>query len=196
MFPPRSGSWRRCLSRDSRRSCPAPPTISDGIGANEATAYRIQVGSTQGGNNYYDSGSLPTTTLSQTINTLPVDGSTIYVTLWTQINNQWANNQYYYTAPNLNISNIDLAAERVDALRRFRDIHLDGARGATAYKLWVGSTPGGHDIDIATGSYPDGVQTAVHNLPTNGQVLYVSVYAFINGTWVAQDTAVYKAATV
>ena len=26
------------------------------IGANEATAYRIQVGSTQGGNNYYDSG--------------------------------------------------------------------------------------------------------------------------------------------
>jgi hypothetical protein len=26
-------------------------------------------------------------------------------------------------------------------------------------------------------------------------VLYVAVYAFINGAWVVQDTAVYKAAT-
>jgi|HubBroStandDraft_6_1064221.scaffolds.fasta_scaffold40871_3 hypothetical protein len=166
------------------------------IGANEATAYRIQVGSTQGGNNYYDSGSLPTTTLSQTINTLPVDGSTIYVTLWTQINNQWANNQYYYTAPNLNISNITSPPKGSTLSGASATFTWTAARGATAYKLWVGSTPGGHDIDIATGSYPDGVQTAVHNLPTNGQVLYVSVYAFINGTWVAQDTAVYKAATV
>lgn len=165
------------------------------IGANEATAYRIQVGSTQGGNNYYDSGSLPTTTLSQTINTLPVDGSTIYVTLWTQINNQWANNQYYYTAPNLNISNITSPPKGSTLSGASATFTWTAARGATAYKLWVGSTPGGHDIDIATGSYPDGVQTAVHNLPTNGQVLYVSVYAFINGTWVAQDTAVYKAAT-
>jgi len=166
------------------------------IGANEATAYRIQAGSTQGGNNYYDSGSLPTTTLSQTINTLPVDGSTIYVTLWTQINNQWANNQYYYTAPNLNISNITSPPKGSTLSGASATFTWTAARGATAYKLWVGSTPGGHDIDIATGSYPDGVQTAVHNLPTNGQVLYVSVYAFINGTWVAQDTAVYKAATV
>lgn len=70
------------------------------------------------------------------------------------------------------------------------------AQGATGYKLWVGSTPGGHDIDIATGSYPDGQQTRVSNLPTNGEVLYVTLYAFVNGAWVVQDTAVYLAATV
>ena len=69
-------------------------------GSNTATAYRIDVGSTPTGNNYYQSGSLPTTTLSQTVNGLPTDGSTIYVTLWTQINGQWANNQYTYTAFN------------------------------------------------------------------------------------------------
>ena len=67
-------------------------------GSNTAQAYRIDVGSTQGGNNYYQSGSLPTTTLSQIVNSLPTDGSKIYVTLWTQINGQWAKNQYNYTA--------------------------------------------------------------------------------------------------
>jgi hypothetical protein len=68
--------------------------------SNTATAYWIDVGSSQGGNNYYQSGSLPTTTLSQTVNNLPTDGSNIYVTLWTEINGQWANNQYTYTAFN------------------------------------------------------------------------------------------------
>lgn len=66
--------------------------------SNTATAYWIDVGNTQGGNNYYQSGSLPTTTLTQTVNGLPTDGSNIYVTLWTQINGQWANNQYTYTS--------------------------------------------------------------------------------------------------
>ncbi len=166
------------------------------IGSNNATAYRIEAGSTQGGNNYHDSGSLPTTTLSQTINTLPTDGSKVYVTLLTQINGQWANNQYYYTAANLNISQITSPSKGSTLSGASVTFTWTAAPGATAYKLWVGSTPGGHDIDIATGSYPDGVQTAVHNLPTNGEVLYVTVYAFINGAWVVQDTAVYLAATV
>jgi hypothetical protein len=166
------------------------------IGANNATAYRIEAGSTQGGNNYFDSGSLPTTTLSQTINTLPTDGSKIYVTLLTQIKGQWANNQYWYTAPNLNISNITSPSKGSTLSGASVTFTWTAARGGTAYKMWVGSTPGAHDIDIATGSYPEGVQTTVHDLPTNGQVLYVTVYAFINGAWVVQDSAVYKAATV
>ncbi len=67
-------------------------------GSNTATAYWIDVGSTQRGNDYYQSGSLPTTTLAQTVSNLPTDGSKIYVTLWTQIGGQRANNQYSYTA--------------------------------------------------------------------------------------------------
>lgn len=65
-----------------------------------AMAYRLEVGSTQGGNDYYESGSLPTTTLSQTVTGLPVPVfgyNDIYATLWTEINGQWANNQYEYT---------------------------------------------------------------------------------------------------
>ena len=166
------------------------------IGANEATAYRIEAGSTQGGNNYYDSGSLPTTALSQTINTLPTDGSRVYVTLLTQINGQWANNQYWYTAANLNIAQITSPSKGSTLTGASATFTWTSGRGATGYKLWIGSTPGGHDIDIATGSYPDGLQTRVTNLPTNGEDLYVTLYALVNGAWVVQDPAVYLAAKV
>lgn len=63
-------------------------------GITTATAYRLQVGSMQGGDDCYESGTLPPTTLSQT-----VPGAlncANYATLWTQINGQWANNQYSY----------------------------------------------------------------------------------------------------
>lgn len=68
-------------------------------GSSTATAYRLEVGSTQGGNDYYESGSLPTTTLSHTVTGLPINDGIqhVFVTLWTQINGQWANNQYDYT---------------------------------------------------------------------------------------------------
>ena len=166
------------------------------IGSNNATAYRIEAGSTQGGNNYYDSGSLPTTTLSQTINTLPTDGSTIYVTLMSQMNGQWANNQYYYTAANLNIAQITSPSKGSTLSGASATFTWTAAQGATGYNVWVGSTPGSHDIDIGGGAYPEGLHTSFSNLPTNGQPLYVTLYGFFTGTWVVQDTAVYLAATI
>ena len=165
------------------------------IGSNNATAYRIEAGSTQGGNNYYDSGSLPTTTLAQTINTLPTDGSTIYVTLLTQMNGQWANNQYYYTAANLNIGQITSPSKGITLSGASATFTWTAAQGATGYSVWVGSTPGAHDIDIGGGSYPDGLRTSFNNLPTNGEVIYVTLNAFVNRAWVVQDTALYKTAT-
>jgi len=67
-------------------------------GSNEGTAYRIDVGSTKGGHEYYQSGSLPKTTLSQTVNDLPTDGSRIYVTLCSLMNDTWGCNEYFYDA--------------------------------------------------------------------------------------------------
>ena len=51
-------------------------------------------GSTPGGNNYYQSGNLGKVPPTTTANGLPTDGSTVYVTLWSLVNNQWVSNQY------------------------------------------------------------------------------------------------------
>ena len=62
-----------------------------------ATAYWLDVGSTMGGNNYYQSGNLGNV-LSTTVSGLPTDGSPVYVTLYTYAGGQWVSNQYSYTA--------------------------------------------------------------------------------------------------
>ncbi len=45
-----------------------------------ATAYWLDVGSTSGGNNYYQSGSLSASIFGQSVNSLPSDGSAVYAT--------------------------------------------------------------------------------------------------------------------
>ena len=64
-----------------------------------SSAYWIDVGSTQYGNEYYQSGNLGTA-LTATVNSLPNDGSTVYVTLWSLVGGNWLYNEYTYTAYN------------------------------------------------------------------------------------------------
>jgi hypothetical protein len=55
-------------------------------GPQGTTAFWIDVGSSAGGNNYYQSGSLPTSTVSATVNSLPTSGGQVYVTLYWLLN--------------------------------------------------------------------------------------------------------------
>src|ERR1700677_4426831 len=65
----------------------------------EASAYWLDVGSTVGGNNYYQSGNLGNV-LTTTVNNLPTNGSTVYVTLYSLVGGQWLSTGYTYTALN------------------------------------------------------------------------------------------------
>ena len=67
-------------------------TWSAGSGA---TAYWLDIGNVPGGNQYYQSGNLGNV-LTTTVNTLPADGSTIYVTLYSYVGGQWLSNPYTY----------------------------------------------------------------------------------------------------
>jgi N-acetylmuramoyl-L-alanine amidase len=48
------------------------------------------------GSDIYNSGILQT--LSATVSNIPTDGRTIFVTLYSQVNNAWVSNSYVYTA--------------------------------------------------------------------------------------------------
>ena len=69
-------------------------TWSAGSGA---TAYWLDIGSSQGGNNYYQSGNLGNV-LTTTVYSLPANGSEIYVTLYSYVRGQWYSNAYTYTS--------------------------------------------------------------------------------------------------
>ena len=49
---------------------------------NPVTEWFLLVGSSLGGSNIFNSGSLPDTTTSATVSNLPVNGSQIFVRLW------------------------------------------------------------------------------------------------------------------
>jgi hypothetical protein len=64
--------------------------------AGSATAYLLVVGSSMNGSDIYNSGQI--TVLSKTVNNIPTDGRTIYVTLGSKVNGSWTVNRYTYTA--------------------------------------------------------------------------------------------------
>jgi hypothetical protein len=81
---------------------PAPGTTLSGTTAtftwssdSNATAYWVDIGSTAGGNDVYSSGNLGAA-LTTTVYTLPANGSTIYVSLYSYVGGQWVNNPVTY----------------------------------------------------------------------------------------------------
>jgi hypothetical protein len=58
--------------------------------------YALTVGSKPGTDDIYFSGLLHSQ--SATVNSVPTDGRTIYVTLYSQVNGTWVRNDYTYTA--------------------------------------------------------------------------------------------------
>jgi len=64
-----------------------------------ATNYWVDIGSTNGGNNYEQSGPLGANACSLSVNSrLPTNGSTVYVTWWYFVGGSWAYTEYTYTA--------------------------------------------------------------------------------------------------
>jgi len=64
--------------------------------AGSATAYFLLVGSSLNGSDIYNSGIV--SVLSKTVNNIPTDGRTIYVTLGSQVNGSWTYKNYTYKA--------------------------------------------------------------------------------------------------
>ncbi|MEI7959212.1 MAG: hypothetical protein WCI40_08895, partial [Verrucomicrobiota bacterium] len=117
--------------------------------------------------------------LSKTV-TLPTDGRTIYVRLWSMIGGVWQQyNSYVYTA-------IDGKAEMLTPANgssfssASTTFTWSAGTGVTQYALWVGSTQGKYDIYAGN----EGTNTSKNvTLPTDGRPIYVQLWSMINGIW-------------
>jgi hypothetical protein len=65
-------------------------------GAEIVTEWWLYVGSSVGGSNYHDSGSLADSVTSRVVTGLPTSG-VIYVQLWAKIAGSWTSKNYTYT---------------------------------------------------------------------------------------------------
>ncbi|HKS26984.1 MAG TPA: S8 family serine peptidase [Pyrinomonadaceae bacterium] len=145
-----------------------------------ATDYWLFIGNTPGAYDIYnaDQG----TSLSRTINGLPSDGRTVYVTLWTLINGAWQYNQYSYkTGAACAKAVMSSPTDGSTLPSSTATFNWTAGSCAADYWLFIGNTPGAYDIYNAD----QGLNRSrtITNLPTDGRTIYVTLWTLINGVW-------------
>ena len=156
----------------------ASTTFTWSAGSGSAVTYYLWVGTSPGTANLVNIGPLSGT--SATV-TLPTNGATIYVRLWTFINGGATQlyNDYTYTEASVGAGAITSPSPGTTLPGASTTFNWSaGSGGAITYYLWVGSSPGTADL-INMG--PISGTSATVNLPTNGVPVYVRLWTFING---------------
>jgi hypothetical protein len=157
--------------------------------------YRLSIGTTAGGTQLYsqDQG----TNLSATVTSLPIDGSTLYVRLASQIGGNWQNNDYTYTSTTVTATTTTTAAS-AQMISPAPGSTLTSSTvqfqwsGSTDASLSVGTTTGGGNLYSA--DQGTNLSVTVSGLPTDGSTVHVRLWGLTNGAWHRNDYT-YTAAT-
>jgi hypothetical protein len=151
--------------------------------ATGASGYWIDAGSMAGAHDIYSSGNLGNV-LTTTVSGLPTNGSAVYVTLYTLQNGNWLSNAYSYTSFSLAAAAGVMTTPNPGSVLPGSSVTFGwtAGSGASAYWIDVGSTTGGHDI-YSSGNIGNVTTLTVNGLPTDGSMVYVTLYSLIGGTW-------------
>ena len=147
-----------------------------------ASAYWLDLGNVPGGNQYYQSGNLGNV-LTTTVNGLPTDSSTVYVTLYSLVDGQWVANAYTYTAfsGSSSLGAMQTPAPGSTLVGNQATFTWSAGSGATAYWLDIGNVAGGNQY-YQSGNLGNVLTTTVYSLPGNGTI-YVTLYSLVGGQW-------------
>jgi hypothetical protein len=147
-----------------------------------ATAYWLDVGTAQGQGNIF--GQNVGLVTSQAVSGIPVNGSVIWVRLWTQLSGNWQYLDYLYTAAGGGCTGSGLAVMQSPAagstLGATATFTWNCSTSATAYWLDVGTVQGqgnifGQNVGQATSKTVTGIPTGIP--------IYVQLWTQINGSW-------------
>jgi hypothetical protein len=149
----------------------------------DVTEYWLQVSATPVG---YELLSQPVAGLSQTVAGLPTDGRTLYVHLWSKIADTWHPAAYTYIAANDAAAKATMQSPAPGSTLSGRMVTFtwDSGTSVTAYRLDVGTTPGGREL---FGWSVAGPSQLVAGLPIDGRTVYVSLWSKIAGIWLRAD---------
>ena len=162
-------------------------TWNTGLGVSQ---YKLYIGSTAGASDIdlVNTGTATTTSVTN----LPTNGETLYVTLYSLIGSTWTPKAYTYLASGTGtaatMTSPTPGTKLPSASATFT---WTTGSGISQYSLYIGTTPGAHDIDFF--SVGTATSKAVTNLPTNGATLYVTLYS-LNGSTYLKNAYTYIAA--
>jgi hypothetical protein len=165
-------------------------TWSTGVGV---TNYVLYVGRTLGSSNIYNSGVLPATQQSVTATGLPHDGSTLRVRLGSKINGVWQYNDYSFGAAQPVIADLAFPVQHQILPSGLVDFQWTDVTDGAAYKLYVGSSPGGAQYFNSGILGPLVDDQFVGGLPTDGSTVYARLWTNVgttlNPVWYYHDYA-------
>ena len=154
-----------------------------------ASTYTLYVGSTPGA---YDIAGLQTSNLSAVVGSMPMDGRTVYVTLYGNAGGaRTQQDTATYTAASKAVITTPAKGSQLGSSNV--TFGWTAQNGATSYRLYVGSTPGAYDIAALL---TPNLSLAVPNIPTDGRAIYVTLFGNAGGSYLTQDTATYTAANI
>ena len=145
--------------------------------------YWLDIGPTQGSNNYYQSGNLGTVLL-KAVSGLPTDGSQVWARLWYLVNGSWQFADNTYTAYNPNSTKGVITSPTPGSTLSGTSVTFTWSAGAGATGYWIdaGSTPGGNQY-FQSGNIGNVLTKTVTNLPSDGSTVYVTLYTLVGGNW-------------
>ncbi len=149
----------------------------------------LYVGTTQGGRNLHDSGSLAAGTLQQSVSDLPLDGSVLHLRLWYLVSGAAWNSIDMTVSASGTPLDITSHANGDQLLDAFEVVSWNP--GADTYWLYAGSTPGARDY-FDSGNLGTDVSALVGVLPVDGvSDVYLRLwYRFNGGSWLFLDRQV------
>ncbi len=166
-----------------------------------ASAYWVDISAVQaGGNDVYQSGSLPSTQQQLIVSSLPANGGTLYVTLRSLFGHLWVSNSYTYTQATINssIAAVITSPTPGSTLTSSAPIFTwsigQGGPGldSTGYWLDIGSYAGGDNYFSSSEDWA-GTYQATAGLPVNGSTVYVTLFTYAGGQWQAPNEYTYTA---
>nr|MCH9697078.1 hypothetical protein [Gammaproteobacteria bacterium] len=146
----------------------------------------LYIGSTQGGSNFHDSGTLGTA-LTSTVNGLPTDGSTVHVRLWYRTSAGWLATDTQYTASNSTPGITSPSAN--STLSGSTETFNWAANGESVLEWWlyIGTAAGLSDIHDS-GTLGTALTSTVNGLPTDGSTVHIRLWYRTSTGWKAVDT--------
>jgi hypothetical protein len=189
---PRTAQKGEMISPVPGSTLPGSSVTFQWTAGQDVKQFWLMIGLWPGGNTLYsaDQGLLT----SAPVSGLPVDGRTIYVRLWSYIDNQWVYNDYQYRAAGLvtpakaQITEPAPGSTLAGSTATFR---WTPGVAVSRYYLFIGLWQGGNTIvsrDMETAQ-----EATVTNLPVDGSTLYVRLWSYIDGAWQYNDYT-YRAA--
>lgn len=189
---PRTAQKGEMISPAPGSTLPGSSVTFQWSAGQDVKQFWLMIGLWPGGNTLYsaDQGLLT----SAPVNGLPVDGRTIYVRLWSYIDNQWVYNDYQYKAAGL------IAPAKAQITEPAPGSTLAGSTATfrwtagvavSRYFLFVGLWQGGNTI--VSRDMDTALEATVTNLPVDGSTLYVRLWSYIDGAWQFNDYT-YRAA--